>query len=349
MLHPSVYFLSFVLLQRSPVLLPFPWPFPWLPLIPMLFISILPTSAPLSLCFVLQCVPILLATGNCTGAGCSPGGEQLLPTESSYHQLVRGISPSSQTPTAASKIQLSAELAESRFHHKTTHVLPESCTVIGTAWPERSRQLSPWSASRNAGRKTLLISYLGLLQCGLGLQNLEIPGKLMLYICLRWRPAWTTMGFSPWPVWNTLFLAEQLSLTVICEVSSRFHSVVCMAALFSGEIFTLACLAAEMIYCSASTSWCCFAVGGVCAVSISLMSCSPPHPLRGLKSVKWEQHLVPSMVTRDYQWVFAGRLKRSYNSPGSVSGGLFGKMICGVTASYYWHLMCSFYGQVLVN
>ena len=72
---------------------------------------------------------------------------------------------------------------------------------------------------------------------------------------------------------------------MICEVSSRFHLVVCTAALFSGETSTLACLAAEVIYCSASLANCsrCFTVGGVRAVSISLMSCSPPH----VKSVKW--------------------------------------------------------------
>lgn len=301
--HPSVFFLSSILLQRSPVLLPFPWPFPWLPLTPMLFISILPTSSPLSLFFVLQCgyCGYLLPTGTCTSAGCSPGGGQLLAVEVGYHQLVGSISPLSQTPMAASNIQLSAELAESRFHHKTTCVLPESHTVIGMAWPERSRQLSPWSASRNAGKKTLLISYLGLPQHGLGLQKLEILGKLMLYICLRWWPARTTMGFGPWPVWSTLFLAEQLSLTVICEVSSQFHSVVCMAALFSGEISTVACLAAEVICCSASLADCScyFVVGRLRAVSISLMSCSPPHPCGGLKSVKWEQHLVPGMIMRE--------------------------------------------------
>lgn len=61
----------------------------------------------------------------------------------SCHQPVGGISPPSQTPTASSRIQLSTEHAESHFHHKNTHVLPQSHTVVGTAWPERSRQLSP--------------------------------------------------------------------------------------------------------------------------------------------------------------------------------------------------------------
>ena len=289
-------------LQRRPVRLPFPDPFPWLPLIPIFFVSISLHSFS-ALCPLRNAASLgPIATSPRTGTACSLGG-RLPPTEASYHQPVGGISPPSQTPTAASKIQLSAERAESHFHHKNARVLPESHTVIGTAWPERSRQLSPWSASRNAGKKSLFISYLGLPQQALGLQNLEIPGKLTLYICLRWRPAWTTMGFGPWPVWSTLFLTEQLSLAVICEVSSWFRSVVCMAALFSGEISMLACFAAEVICRSASPPNCScrFTVGGGARVLFpSPWWAAAPHiPSRGVKSVKWDQCLLLGTIMRN--------------------------------------------------
>lgn len=250
-------------------------------------------SSLLSVWFVLQHPPTPFPTGTRIGAGHSPG-TWLPPADTSYHQPVGGISPPSQTPTAASKIQLSAELAESYFHRKNTQVLPEIRAVIGTAWPERSRQLSPWSTSRNAGKKLHYISYLGLRQHGWRLQKLKIPGKLMLYICLRWWPAWTAMGFGPWPVWSTLFLAEQLSLTVICEVTSQFHSVILMAALFSCEISMLTRVAVEVIYCLASATRHThhFAVKGAHVVSISLMSCSPPHPL-GQGQAQGQLHFFP--------------------------------------------------------
>lgn len=172
------------------------------------------------------------------------------------------------------------------FSPWSTDVLPESHTVIGTAWPERSRQFSPWSASRNAGKKLLFISYLELPQHGLGLQKLEIPGKLTLYICLRWRPAWTTAGFSPWPVWSTLLLAEQLSLTVICGVSSWFHFMICMAAFPSSEIFTLVSLAVEVIHQLELLVNCshCFALGCCVCLLDEPQPCESPQMDRDRKT-----------------------------------------------------------------
>lgn len=133
------------LLQESPVLLPFQYPFPRLPLIPVLLISI--SFHSISTLSLLRTAAFPRSAPNRypRRRWLQPGrvGGWLPPTEASYHQPVGGISSPSQTPTAASKIQLSAELAESHFHHKNAPVLPESRTVIGTAWPERSRQLSP--------------------------------------------------------------------------------------------------------------------------------------------------------------------------------------------------------------
>lgn len=118
------------------MLLPFPYPFPRLPLIPVLLISI--SFHSISTLSLLRTAAFPRSAPNRY-----PRRRWLPPTEASYHQPVGGISSPSQTPTAASKIQLSAELAESHFHHKNAPVLPESRAVIGTAWPERSRQLSP--------------------------------------------------------------------------------------------------------------------------------------------------------------------------------------------------------------
>lgn len=58
-----------------------------------------------------------------------------------------------------------------------------------------------------------------------------------------------------------------------------------MAALLTGEIAMLVCLAVEVTSCSALQANCSphFSVTGVHAVSISLMSCSPLHLLRGCK------------------------------------------------------------------
>lgn len=63
----------------------------------------------------------------------------------------------------------------------------------------------------------------------------------------------------------------------------------------------LACEAVEVIYCPASlaNSPCHVAVREMNAVSISLMSCSPSHPLGDVKPVKWEQYLLPGTLARD--------------------------------------------------
>lgn len=138
--HPHASFPSPALLQRNPPCLPFPYPFPRLPLVPISCISISFHSTS-SLSAPSRGVPPSWSPQ--VPARALAVGGRLPPVGASYHQPVGGISPPSQTPTAASKIQLSAELAESHFHHKNAHVLPESRAVIGTAWPERSRQLSP--------------------------------------------------------------------------------------------------------------------------------------------------------------------------------------------------------------
>lgn len=77
-------------------------------------ISVLPTAVPP--CPVPR--PLYLPSLQLTGPG------RLPPVEASYHQLVGGISPPCQAPSAVSRIQLSSELAESHFHHETLMCFP---------------------------------------------------------------------------------------------------------------------------------------------------------------------------------------------------------------------------------
>lgn len=88
------------------------------------------------------------------------------PMEASYHQACWLYFSSVSVTTGYLQDPAEFRTCWVTFLPQNTHVLPESRTVLGMAWPERSRQLSPWSSSRNAGKELLFISYLKLPQHG---------------------------------------------------------------------------------------------------------------------------------------------------------------------------------------